>query len=1031
MRFTAAGALVFCFTLAASAQSTKPKPKPTPAKKTTAAKPQPGSSKPKTSTVKTKSAAPAKTKATAVKPKTTAVKPKITKKPVEEPKPDEKAEWEKASAVTEPAERISAMRKFISIFPAAEKLAEARTMIVTSAFELGNAALVAGDAPKAAEYFKIAATDAPVPAPDALFNDTLAKIPANLYFRGARKEALEIAGLIEEKSSTSVDQLLAIASFYMSVENGAEARRVAEHAIKTAPASSPAYQTLGLASRIDFRLDESAAAYAKALELDPESLSARRGLAEMKRAVGKADEAAALYREILAKDGENVPAQTGLVLALLDGGKQSDAEAEMAKLLEANPGNVILLASAAYWYAVNKNGDKAIALAQQAITSDPRFIWSHIALARGYLNQNKAAAAEKTLLAARRYGNFPTLEYEIASAKLAAGFYREAAEELSKSFSVKDGSIKTNLGGRVTRESKDFTELVGFERRASIFAPTAADSPENAQRLTALLELKQQFDAAEPNAEAVSKAVDDLVRGDDKMRVHRQLFAANQLLERRILLPKVLELAKTAVSGVDAGLEVAAPSAAVMASELYENRTLAMTKGEYVDLPEVPRQTLSSIMRGRIEEITGWALYQTDANDDAIVRLKRAVGVLPADSAWWRSSTWRLASALAKAGKDAEALDFYIKSYKTAAPNAFSYATIESLYKKVNGSTDGLELKIGAKPVSAPLPEPVAVKPDPTPEAKVDASPLPSPAESPTTNETPAATPTPAEEPKPTPELVKATPTPDEAKPVESKPEATPEASPVPSIVPIATATPDVAKLPESKPDESPTPSPSPTATPEPTATPAETPVPTPAVEVKPAEEPSPTPSESPTATPTQEVAKPSPEATTKELFPPVIISIPKPAASPVKAGDPEAATKTPEPTLTPTPSPTPATEKPEATPETTTPLETTVSESRPRVVRTPEPVKPCTLTVSEETVTLQSGGGDLAVIVGRTDDAEDLEGLTATSTDPTVVSVRREPIAGVKARALFVLRPGTRAGVFQVKFEMPCGKKDVVVRIR
>lgn len=1019
LRFTAVCAFLCCFSLAASAQTTKPKPKQTPAKKTTATA-QPGKSKSKTSTTKPKPTTPAKPKASTVKPKTTAVKPKVTKpKVAEEPKPDEKTEWEKASAVTEPAERISAMRKFISMFPAGEKIAEARSVIVTSASEVGNLALAVGDVAKAAGYFKIAATDAPTPVPDALFNETLAKIPANLYFRDARKEAFEIVALIEEKSAASVDQLLAIANFYMSVENGAGARRVAEQAIRAAPESSPAYQTLGLASRIDFRLDESAAAYAKALELDPESLSARRGLAEMKRAIGKADAAAALYREILAKDSGNVPAQTGLVLALLDGGKQSDAEAEMARSLEANPGNVILLASAAYWYAVNKNGDKAVSLAQQAIASDPRFIWSHIALARGYLNQNKASAAEKTLLAARRYGNFPTLEYEIASARLAAGFYREAAEELIKSFSVKDGAIKTNLGGRVTRESKDFTELVGYERRASIFAPTAADSPENAQRLTALLELKQQIDSAEPNAEAVSKAVDDLVRGDDKMRVHRQLFAANQLLEKRILLPKVLELAKSAVSGVDAGLEVAAPSAAVMASELYENRTLAITKGEYVDLPEVPRQTLSSIMRGRIEEIAGWALYQADANDDAIIRLKRAVGVLPADSAWWRSSTWRLASALAKAGKDAEALDFYIKSYKTAVPNAFSYATIESLYKKINGSTEGLELKIGAKPVTAPLPGVVAVKLDPTPEAKVDASPVPS--ESPTTAESPAVTPTPAEEPKPSPELAKATPTPEEPKAVEAKPEATPEASPIPSVVPTAIATPSPSpettpqpvetKAVESKPDESPTASKTPTA--ETTPTPMETP--TPAVEQKPVAESSPTPSESPSATPTSEATP-----TTRELFPSVIISIPRPSASPVRSIEAEPTAKSP---ATP--------EKPAATPEPKTPSESTVSDSRPRVVSTPEPVKPCTLTVSEETVTLQSGGGDLAVIVGRSDDAEDLEGLTATSTDPEVVSVRRETIAGVKARALFVLRPGTRIGVFQVKFELPCGKKDIVVRVR
>ncbi len=1007
LRFSAVtGVLWVALSVTAFSQTTKLK---STAAKSTAIKTQPGTKKPKPAAAK--STTSTKPKTATPKPKTTATKPKTPKpKPVEEPKPDEKTEWDKTIAVSNASERISAVRKFLSTFPASERQNEGLSLIVTAATEIGNASLSAGELQKAAEYFKVAANDAPVPVPDQLFNGALAKIPLNLYFRGARTEAFEIASILEQKAAANADQLLNIATFYMSVENGAEARRVADAAIKIAPTSSAAYQTLGLASRIDFRLDESAAAYQKAVELDPDSLSARRGLAEMKRSTGKADEALTLYREILAKDATNVPSQTGLVLALFDNGKVTEAEAEMAKSLEANPGNVILLAGAAYWYAVNKNGDKAVSAAQQAITSDPRFIWSHIALARGYLSQNNAAAAEKTLLAARRYGNFPTLEYEIASARIASGFYREASEELVKSFSVKDGIVHTNLGGRVSRESKDFTELVGFERRASIFAPTAADSPENAAKLTALLEIKQQIDTAKPSDETIARAIDDFVRGDDKMRVHRQLFAATQLLEKRILLPKVLELTKAAVSGVDTGLEIAAPSAAVMASELYESRSIAITKGEYINLPEVPRQTLSAIMRGRIEEIAGWALYQTDANDDAIVRLKRAVGVLPGDSAWWRSSTWRLASALAKAGKDSEALDWYIKSYKGATPNAFSYAVIEGLYKKVNGTTDGLELKIGAKPVMATTSEALAQKVEPTatPEIRAEAS----PSESPKPSETPAPSTTPAvaaEERKPTatPEEAKTTPTPEEAKAT-----PTPEVSPVPSVVPISTPLPSPTIVEESKAEPTPIPETrKPTAEPTPTESPSSTP-----------EEPKSSPSPTPKAKPTEPLDTAKPVIAAKELFPPVIISITRPSTTPTAT--------TPEPTPTPQ---TPPTEKKPTEESPKTPSETTVAEGRPRVVTTSEPIvtKPCKLTVSEETVTLQSGGGDLAVIVGRTDDVEDLDGLTAVSTSPEQVSVRREQIAGVKARALFVLRPGERTGVFQVLFQLPCGKKEIVVRIR
>jgi hypothetical protein len=43
--------------------------------------------------------------------------------------------------------------------------------------------------------------------------DTLAKVPANLYFRGLRGEAIEIVKSLEAKASKNAAQLLNIAIF--------------------------------------------------------------------------------------------------------------------------------------------------------------------------------------------------------------------------------------------------------------------------------------------------------------------------------------------------------------------------------------------------------------------------------------------------------------------------------------------------------------------------------------------------------------------------------------------------------------------------------------------------------------------------------------------------------------------------------------------------------------------------------------------------------------------------------------------------
>lgn len=678
-------------------------------------------------------AQPAKTKPGKAKPD-----PSATPRPA-----SEKVSWEKAAAIADPVERVSAINKFLEAFPRSTRRSEAVSLLVTTRAEIAAANIKAGDVVAAGAELKAAASEAPKPIPAKLWTETISKFPGDIYFRGGRDDAIVIAKTLEEKAEANADQLLALANFYISIENGTEAKRVAEKAIAIQPSLS-AYQTLGVANRVDFDLDAAAAAFQKALELDPESVTAKRGLAEMKRSLGKPEEAATLYREILAKEEANAAARTGLVLSLFDADKRPDAEAEMAKLVEANQANFLLLAGAAYWYAAHNDGEKAVDLGQKAVAAEPRFIWSHIALARGLMLQQRNAEAEKTLMSARRYGNFPTLEFEIASARLAGGYYRDAADALVKSFSIKDGVVQTKLGGRISRESANIVDLVGVERKASINAPTPAVDPVAAAKLTALLALRQELDAAEPNAAAIEKTVDAFVSGDDKMKVHRQIYAASQLLEKKIGLPKVLDLMRAASGGVDAALDDPNAATAVMASEVYEARSISASRGEYVIVPGIPRPTLSSIMRGRIEDISGWTQFQLDNSAEAVVRLRRAVGVLPADSAWWRTSMWRLGSALAATGKESEALDSYIKAYKSAASaDPLNYRIIEAIYKRLNGSTDGLEAKIGPDPsprpvavVETPAPEP---SPTPTPEKLTEPAVLPTPSTEPVTGKLPSA----------------------------------------------------------------------------------------------------------------------------------------------------------------------------------------------------------------------------------------------------------------------------------------------------
>ncbi len=614
----------------------------------------------------------------------------------------EKEQFEKAVAQTNASDRVKALRKFVANFPNSAEKNRALELLVVARAQAADEKLRAGDAAGGIELFKLAVKDAPTPFSDKLFADVILQIPNNLFFRGQREAAVETARMIEGKIGENAKQFLGLATFYLGVENAAEAQKLADRAIALEPNLPAAYQTLGLANRLNFNLDEAANAYAKALELDANSIVSRRSLAEMKRATGKSDEAIALYREILAKDAADVAAQNGLILSLFDANKKSEAEAELQKSLEQNPKNLSLLVGAAYSYAARGNGARAVEFAEKAIAVEPRYIWSYLALARGHLLQNRYFEAERALMTARNYGNFPTLDYELASVRLAGGFYREAAQELAKNFAVKDDAITTKLGGRVEKQAQNFTDLLALERRASLFEPLAADSSENAEKLKYLLSFYKKTEAPETAGDdEISDAADKFIGGTDKMKLHRQLFAAERLLEKKKSLPKVIELMRAAIGGVDAALDVPNPSSAVLAEQLYDARSLAIAKNQLVVIPAVPRQTLSNILRGRIEEITGWALFQDNKPGEATIRLKRAVSVLPEKSAWWRSSMWRLGAALQADDKQPEALDAYIKSYSNEnAPSAAKRIIIESLYQQINGSLDGLDAKIGAKSAS-------------------------------------------------------------------------------------------------------------------------------------------------------------------------------------------------------------------------------------------------------------------------------------------------------------------------------------------
>jgi tetratricopeptide (TPR) repeat protein/uncharacterized membrane protein YgcG len=596
------------------------------------------------------------------------------------------------------AERTVKLKEFLDTHPNSKERARAIEYLVSAHATLGDQKLKNGDTAGGIEHLFQAIDAADATTSDKFFTGVIAQIPTNLYLRGEREAAFKAAQLVETKFGSDAKRLLTLAGFYLNIERGDETVRLAENAIKIAPDIAEAHRMLALGMHISLRLEEAATEYKKTLELDPTSKVSRVSLADLYRASGEAEEALALYNEQLAADPKDRAARAGKVISLLDLSRADEANKELEAALAEEPRNLPLLSGAAYWFAAHGNYEKAFDLARRAVAVESRYTWAQIALAHSYLGLKQPLDAERAMRYARQFGKFPTLNYELANVLSAMGFYDEAADVLRETFDIKDGLIQTRLAARIPASDSSFIELLAPERRAGMFQATAADTAENARLLKALLALNVALtprDGEKINEPAAVAAAQEFGSGTDNMRAFRQLYAANRLVRNGVGISAALELVAAAKAATDDALKVPVLTMAVQADEFRNLRASAIAAGRVPDVAEAPHRVLTKILQGRIADLEGWALFNQEKYTEAVGPLKQAADILPAGTPAWRSALWHLGVVHEQTGQKEQALDYYIKSYSGGEADAVRRSVIEALYRKVNGSLDGLEARLG------------------------------------------------------------------------------------------------------------------------------------------------------------------------------------------------------------------------------------------------------------------------------------------------------------------------------------------------
>ncbi|MBS1811659.1 MAG: tetratricopeptide repeat protein [Acidobacteria bacterium] len=606
---------------------------------------------------------------------------------------------EAALATTEPPARIEALQNFLKAQPDAAQAETARAELTRTFAYLGETNLAEKNVDVAIQNFKRAVASFPQKPDDKFFDEVAIKIPLAVSVRGYRTEAILLAREIEARFAQDAKRLTSLGEFYLSVEAPSEALRALHTAVKIAPDNARIYRTLGAAYRVNLNLEEAAAQYQHAIKADPKDARAYFELGNLHRARGNYELATNLYNHQISLEPEHLPSLKGLALCYIAQDKEAQASeilGQAAKITSTElKQDFYFQTQLAFTYLARGKTGKARLAADTALVAEPRFSWARIAAAEVDLAEGKYFEAERNVIAAMKYADFPSLHFMLGKIYLSVEDFEGALEELNKAFSFKADVFQTRLGGAVDAKAASVAELLAPERRASLFQFEPITNEVEFKLAENLVRFEDAIRSARQSSSALLSAIlinqknnkvaaanlhkltEDFVETEGSRKPFRWLYAAERLTQSGQGLETALQLTTQAL---DAAESVTTP------------------EGSLRDYPNYDREGRLRVFRGRTLTLRGRALAKLGRTQEAITTLEQAVdsyGMAPER----KRAQWQLALAKESAGQTKEALDLYIVAYEPPDKNSIgsdlNRAVIESLYRKVNGSLDGLNERIG------------------------------------------------------------------------------------------------------------------------------------------------------------------------------------------------------------------------------------------------------------------------------------------------------------------------------------------------
>jgi tetratricopeptide (TPR) repeat protein len=270
---------------------------------------------------------------------------------------------------------------------------------------------------------------------------TLAAIASYNLAAGTVAEALQAAQAAVGAQPTSA-ALAVLARAQVRANDGPSALTTADRAIAAGATDATAHEAKGVVLAYMGLVNDSLAAFRKAVELDPTLTRARAGLALLLASSGKGAEAVAEARRASENDPKSGEAYASLGAAILAENPQSwgEAIAQAQQGAFLNPRSPVVQYVVGKIFESNANLDQAVSAYKKALETDPGYSPARLALVnvRVLQGDNKTVLAEAQVLA-KEMPNNGEAHFLLGRALMRASNYAEALPELERAAALSPG----------------------------------------------------------------------------------------------------------------------------------------------------------------------------------------------------------------------------------------------------------------------------------------------------------------------------------------------------------------------------------------------------------------------------------------------------------------------------------------------------------------------------------------------------------------------------------------------------------------